>query len=226
MKNALAGLLLLLAACSPSRQIAVAATDAASRAEEIHRLAERIGSVSTQPEVVADAATIAVEAKAIEAAAGSIHRALPGVEDQTPWWAALLQWGFVAVSVVAVVVLLWQTGIGQALRAAIGLIPRRKVAEARSECERLLRAAERALAVDRAILEGDEPRVIADALAELAAAARGNDAERMRVAMEHVDTVTKPFAVRRMNKAIAEALAGRTVDEVDATPDLVQGAAP
>ena len=44
--------------------------------------------------------------------------------------------------------------------------------------------------------------------------------------MEHVDTVTKPFAVRRMNKAIAEALAGRTVDEVDATPDLVQGAAP
>ena len=47
-------------------------------------------------------------------------------------------------------------------------LARRKVAEARSECERLLRAAERALAVDRAILEGDEPRVIADALAELA----------------------------------------------------------
>ena len=130
MRNALAGLLLLLAACSPSRQIAVAATDAAGRAEEIHRLAERIGATSTQPEVVADAATIAVQAKAIEAAAGSIHRALPGVEDQTPWWATLLQWGFVAVSVVAVVVLVWQTGIGQALRAAIGLIPRRKVQEA------------------------------------------------------------------------------------------------
>ncbi len=105
-------------------------------------------------------------------------------------------------------------------------LARRKVAEARSECERLLRAAERALAVDRALLEGDEPRVIELALGDLAAAARGQDADRMRLAMEHVDAVTKPFAVRRMNKAIAEALAGRTVDEVDATPDLVQGAAP
>jgi molecular chaperone HscA len=102
----------------------------------------------------------------------------------------------------------------------------RKVAEARSECERLVRAAERALAVDRALLAGDEAHVIEVAMNELAAAARGNDADRMRAAMDHVDAVTKPFAVRRMNKAIAEALAGRTVDEVDATPDLLQGAAP
>lgn len=130
MRIALAGVLLLLAACSPSKQIAVAATDASSRAEEIHRLAHRIGVVSTQPEVIADAAQIAVEADAIRGAAGTIHRALVGVEDVTPWWAVLLQIGFWAVIVVAVAVILWQTGIGQALRAAVGLIPRRKLQEA------------------------------------------------------------------------------------------------
>lgn len=123
-------LLVALAACSPSRQIAVSATDAQARAGTIARLATHIGSVSTQPDVVADAATIVIEAQRIEAAAGAIHEALPGVEDQTPWWASLLGWGFAAVIVVAAVVLLWQTGIGQALRAAVGLIPRAARTEA------------------------------------------------------------------------------------------------
>ena len=59
---------------------------------------------------VRDALNAEVEAKL---------KALPGVEDQTPWWASLLGWGFAAVIVVAAVVLLWQTGIGQALRAAL-----------------------------------------------------------------------------------------------------------
>jgi molecular chaperone HscA len=101
---------------------------------------------------------------------------------------------------------------------------RRRVAEARSECERLWRAAMRAIGVDAALLEGDEPALFADALAKLEAAARGDDPGAMQAAMDHVDAVTKPFAVRRMNKAIAEALAGRSVDEVDEAPALVQGA--
>ena len=62
-------LLVALAACSPSRQIAVSATDAQARAGTIARLATHIGSVSTQPDVVADAATIVIEAQRIEAAA-------------------------------------------------------------------------------------------------------------------------------------------------------------
>jgi hypothetical protein len=99
-------LLVALAACSPSRQIAVSATDAQARAGTIARLATHIGIVSTQPDVVSDAATIVIEAQRIEAAAGAIHEALPGVEDQTPWWASLLGWGFAAVIVVAAVVLL------------------------------------------------------------------------------------------------------------------------
>jgi molecular chaperone HscA len=107
-----------------------------------------------------------------------------------------------------------------------GDLLRRRIAEARSECERLGRAAERAMKADAQLLEGDERETFTKALAALQAAAAGSDADAMRLAMEHVDAVTKPFAVRRMNHAIAEALAGRTVDEVDAKPALMQGGAP
>lgn len=130
MRIALAGILLLLAACSPTRQIAIAANDVGDRAEAIHRLADRIGSTSTEPATVRDAADIVIEARAIQASASRIHRVLPDVEDQTPWWATVLQTGFWAVVVVAVAVIIWQTGIGQAFRAAIGWIPRRKSQEA------------------------------------------------------------------------------------------------
>ena len=117
-------LLIALAACSPSRAIAVAATDVADRAAEIHRLANEIGSIATEPEVCAMAADIAVQATAINHAAGSIHNALPGVVDSVPFWAVLIKYGLVLGVVLAVVVLLWQTGIGIALRAFFGLIPK------------------------------------------------------------------------------------------------------
>lgn len=122
--------LVACAACSPSRAIAVSATEAQERAGTISRLATHIGSVSTQPEVVADAATIVIESKRIEEAAGAIHKALPGVEDQTPWWAALLGWMAAAAALVAVAAILWQTGIGAAIRVALGWIPRPSLRDA------------------------------------------------------------------------------------------------
>lgn len=51
---------------------------------------------------------------------------LTGVEDSTPWWASLLGYLAVAVIVVGIVFVLAQTGIGTALRVALGWIPRRK----------------------------------------------------------------------------------------------------
>jgi hypothetical protein len=80
--------------------------------------------------VVADAASIVIEARRIEAAAGAIHKALPGVEDQTPWWAALLGWMAAAAALVAVAAILWQTGIGAAIRVALGWIPRPSLRDA------------------------------------------------------------------------------------------------
>jgi len=47
-----------------------------------------------------------------------------------PFWATLLQWGLGAVVAVALVALLWQTGLGTLIRVAIGWIPRRVQNEA------------------------------------------------------------------------------------------------
>lgn len=129
MRNALAGLLLLLAACSPSARIASDANTIGDRAAAIADLADQIGHGSKEPETIRAAATIHIEAKKIRQSVADIHATLPGVQDVTPWWATLLKWLAGAVVLVAVAVIIWQTGIGLALRAAIGLIPRRVVAE-------------------------------------------------------------------------------------------------
>ena len=59
-----------------------------------------------------------------------IADALSGVKDITPWWANLMQYGFIAIIFIGIVIILWQTGIGQAIRLAIGWIPSNKKKEA------------------------------------------------------------------------------------------------
>ena len=121
---------LLLIGCSASERIAVEANGIGERANTIHRLALRIGEQADQPEVVADAATIATEAVAIGKGTQAIHTALPGVVDREPWWSILIRWVAIAAAGAALVWLVHATGIGTAIRVAIGWIPRRKVAEA------------------------------------------------------------------------------------------------
>jgi hypothetical protein len=121
---------LLLIGCSASERIAVEANGIGERANTIHRLALRIGEQADQPEVVADAATIATEAVAIGKGTQAIHTALPGVVDREPWWSGLIRWVAIAAAGAALVWLVHATGIGTAIRVAIGWIPRRKVAEA------------------------------------------------------------------------------------------------
>jgi len=119
-------ILVALSACSSARAISVSASQIHNRAGEIRRLAGELAPDN----VPAIAPAIDAEAAAIQQSVGVIHREVTGVKDTTPWWATLLQVGLWAVILVAVVVLLLQTGIGQALRAAVGLIPRRTRAEA------------------------------------------------------------------------------------------------
>jgi hypothetical protein len=121
---------LLLVGCSASERIAVEANGIGERAGTIHRLALRIGEQSDQPEIIADAATIAGEAVAISKGTQAIHTALPGVVDREPWWSGLLKWLAIAATGAACVWLVSATGIGTAVRVAVGWIPRRKVAEA------------------------------------------------------------------------------------------------
>ena len=60
-----------------------------------------------------------------------ISGAVGEVADITPWWANLLKYGFISISSIAVVVILWQTGLGTVIRLAVGWLPRRKVNEAK-----------------------------------------------------------------------------------------------
>jgi len=55
-------------------------------------------------------AGIAEQQSIIESAASIIYN-LPGVRDVTPFWAELLVWALIAVSVVGVVMVAMQTGI-------------------------------------------------------------------------------------------------------------------
>jgi hypothetical protein len=123
-------LLLFLCACSASERIAVEANSIGERAGTIERLAVRIGEHSDQPEVIADAATIATEATAIRRGVSEIHTALPGVVDREPWWSGMIRWLAIAATGAAAVWLVSATGIGTAVRVAIGWIPRRKQQEA------------------------------------------------------------------------------------------------
>ena len=121
---------LLLVGCSASERIATEANGIGERANTIHRLALRIGEQADQPEVVADAATIATEAVAIGKGTQAIHTALPGVVDREPWWSGMIRWIAIAASGAALVWLVSATGIGTAIRVAIGWIPRKKVTDA------------------------------------------------------------------------------------------------
>ena len=112
-------LVMLLVGCSPVSQIA-------SNSNEIRTQAQLLashGAAINDPVVVSGATRI-------DTLAASIHVALGGVEDKTPAWMSTLTWVALAAVLVAVAVILWQTGIGMAIRIAIGWIPRKPRQEA------------------------------------------------------------------------------------------------
>ena len=147
-----------LVGCSASERIAGEANGIGDRANTIHRLALRIGEQSDQPEVVADAATIATESMQIRHGVANVHAALPGVTDKVPAWLSTLQWWGIALAALVVLIIMWQSGAFTAVRIAIGWLPRRKIAQAELAVDTL----------DESRPEGDR---------ELVAALRANDAE-------------------------------------------------
>jgi hypothetical protein len=109
----------LLAGCSP-----------------VSRIANNTNEIRTQAQLLADHGmaindpVVVTGATRIDTLAAGIHIALGGVEDKTPAWMSMLTWIAIAAVVVAVVVLLWQTGLGTAVRVMVGWLPRRKVSQA------------------------------------------------------------------------------------------------
>jgi len=117
-------LFVFAASCSSSHQIANSSndiTDAAHRsrgrfvwiADEAVKPAPNMPGIhQTATEGIDDQDTI------IRSAARIIYN-LPGVKDVTPFWAELLVWGMVFLSLVGVVIILLHSGLFQVLRRLI-----------------------------------------------------------------------------------------------------------
>jgi len=84
----------------------------------------------------------------------------------------------------------------------------------RIEAERILAATRAAMITDAHLLDADVAVATATAIATLEAARAGDDYLAIRAAVEGLDRASKPFAERRMNLAIAAAMAGKSVATV------------
>jgi molecular chaperone HscA len=91
----------------------------------------------------------------------------------------------------------------------------RALGEARVEAEGMIAATEAALAVDGAMLSADERVAIAHALTEVRHQLSANDRHALRSAADALNRATEEFAARRMDRGVAQALTGRSVDALN-----------
>jgi|6_EtaG_2_1085325.scaffolds.fasta_scaffold07471_12 hypothetical protein len=119
---------------SPKLAIDDSAIYVAAEAGESLALANNIAVNTKEPETASKAETIAGHQENIIEEASDIRTQLHGVSDKTPWWARMLQQISVAVIILGIIVLLWQTGIGLFIKKifwAMGLfIPSRAMRSA------------------------------------------------------------------------------------------------
>lgn len=108
--------LCILGACSDSKVIAHRSSGISELA---HSSRDRFGTIEEQTNapkpdiyIIREQAQLGRgEQGEIIASVAAIVAALPGVEDQTPWWATTIAWAMMAVSVVAVCIVLAQSGV-------------------------------------------------------------------------------------------------------------------
>lgn len=91
----------------------------------------------------------------------------------------------------------------------------RLLAEARIEAQRVLHDLHKALAESADLLQEGERERIAEAEEKLRKAMEGQDHARIDLAVTDLDQASADFARRRMEKALQEALRGRSVQEVE-----------
>jgi molecular chaperone HscA len=99
----------------------------------------------------------------------------------------------------------------------------RLLAEQRVEAARILDALGAAMEDTPELLVDGDREAIAAARATLEAAQLGTDANAIRAAVEGVDRASKPFAERRMNRALERGLRGKDVDTALAHADHKHG---
>jgi molecular chaperone HscA len=94
-------------------------------------------------------------------------------------------------------------------------LERRNLQVERVEAERILSATRAAMAADPELLDEATRAATEAAMAELEAAAKGADHVAIRGAVEALDRASKPFAQERMNRAVAAAVRGRSVGDME-----------
>ena len=99
----------------------------------------------------------------------------------------------------------------------------RRLAENRVEAGRILLATRKALDVDADLLELGEKGRIEQACRALDEATRGQDPAAIHARIEALDDVTKAFAGRRMNRAIAQAISGKRLDAIEKSVEHAKG---
>jgi molecular chaperone HscA len=102
----------------------------------------------------------------------------------------------------------------------------RALREQRTEADRVLGALNSALAKDGALLLPEERSQIEAAVQALVAAMGGEDHRLIAARIEELDHVSKPFAGRRMDRSIAQALAGRSVGDLERETAAAKGIEP
>ena len=92
---------------------------------------------------------------------------------------------------------------------------RRLLTDARVEAKRNLLALDAALAKDGGLLSDEERAQLHAAKVRVETAAAGEDRDAINAAAEALETLSKPFAERRMDRGIREALAGMAVSDLE-----------
>ena len=90
----------------------------------------------------------------------------------------------------------------------------RALVEARVDAQRLVLATQSALNADGDLLSAKERTEVDAAIATLQTSARGEDAAQIEAASKTLAQVTEAFAAQRMNRGIAQALSGHTLDSL------------
>jgi molecular chaperone HscA len=94
-------------------------------------------------------------------------------------------------------------------------LEKRRLIEARVEAEQVLAATRKSLAADADLLEPEERARVDQALAELEAAILGERLAAITMRTEQLDAATHAWAGRRMDRAVARAIAGKQVEDVE-----------
>jgi molecular chaperone HscA len=102
-------------------------------------------------------------------------------------------------------------------------LERRRLAEERVEAERVLLATRKALASDADLLVDGERDLIEAAMRALEDATRGERPALIHARVDELDDATHDWAGRRMDRAIAKAIAGKQVGDVEAVVSRAKG---